>query len=135
MKAGRACSTGWDDDQETPVLRRLPLIICSVVVVDLLLLVTLSCQVGWRVPLFEFVATTGMGVFVIVYYEWRWSATVAKCLELEAGLLDAKSLERMLLLVAGIILLIPGLLTDLLGLVLLVPWVRRQIAVKCNLSR
>jgi UPF0716 family protein affecting phage T7 exclusion len=34
----------------------------------------------------------------------------------------------MLLLVAGILIVIPGLMGDTLGLLLLVPWFRRRVA-------
>jgi UPF0716 protein FxsA len=117
------------------VFRRLPIIICAVVALDFWLLGTLSYWFDWRLPLAETVTATVMGLLVIVYYEWRWSEEVAKRLESEPGLLDTASLEKILLLVAGIVLLIPGLLTDLLALILMVPQVRRYIARKCHLYR
>jgi UPF0716 family protein affecting phage T7 exclusion len=125
----------WGEDGENAMLRRLPVIICAVVTFDLLLVISLSYFVGWKIPLTEVVATTTLGVLVIVYYQWRWAEVVTKQLEVEPGLLDQQSMEKMLLLVAGIVLLIPGLLTDTLALMLMVPWVRRQIANKCNLCR
>jgi UPF0716 protein FxsA len=135
MESVCSCVARWDGDGEDDVLRRLPIIICGVVALDLLLVVTFSCCFGWRLPLAEVVATSAFGLSVIVYYELRWSKAVMKCLASETGLLDRQSLERMLLLVAGVVLLIPGILTDTLALVLMVPWVRRQIAVRCNLCR
>jgi UPF0716 protein FxsA len=117
------------------MLRQLPIVICVVVTLDLLLVVILSVIIGWRLPLAEVVVTTSFGVLVILYYRWRWADAVTKRLEAEPGLLDRQSLERMLLLVAGIVLLIPGILTDTLAIVLMVPGVRRQIASRCNLCR
>ena len=72
--------------------------------------------------------TTVLGLAVILYYEWRWSEAVAERLMSEPAVLDGWALEKILLLVAGIILVIPGFLTDIFGLVLLVPRVRRLIA-------
>jgi UPF0716 protein FxsA len=117
------------------VFRRLPIIICAVVALDFWLLGTLSYWCDWRLPLAATIATTVLGLLVIIYYEWRWSERVAKCLESEPGLLDSASLEKILLLVAGIVLLIPGVLTDVLALILMLPRVRRRIASKCNLYR
>jgi UPF0716 protein FxsA len=120
---------------ETTVLKRLPIIICAVVTLDLLFLGVLSYRFDWRLPLAETVVITIVGLLVIGYYEWRWSDVVAKSLESEPGLLDSTSLEKILLLVAGIVLLIPGVLTDVLGLLLLTPWVRRFIVRNCHLYR
>jgi len=117
------------------MLGRLPFIICVIVTLDLLFKVLPSFFVGWRVPLTAAVATAALGVLVILYYQWRWSEAVTKRLEAEPGLLDSESFAKMLLLVAGIMLLVPGILTDTLAVVLLVPWVRRQIAGRCNLCR
>jgi UPF0716 protein FxsA len=117
------------------VLRRLPLIICAVVVLDWLFLGALFYCFGWRLPLVENIIATVIGLLAIGYYEWRWSDVVAQYLQSEPGLLDRHSLEKILLLVAGIVLLIPGILTDALGLLLLTPGVRRLIARNCHLYR
>jgi hypothetical protein len=68
------------------VFRRFPIVICAVVALDFWLLGTLSYLLGWRLPLASTVTTTLLGLFVIIYYEWRWSEVVAKCLEAEPGL-------------------------------------------------
>ena len=109
------------------MLRRLPFIIFVAVALDFLLWGMLSYCFGWNFGLIETGLTTIAGLAVILYYEWRWSEAVAKRLESEPGLLDAWSLEKILLLVAGIVLLIPGFVTDLLGLFLLLPAIRRMI--------
>jgi UPF0716 protein FxsA len=115
------------------VLRRLPVILCAAVAMDLMFFGLFSYYLDWKIALTELTITTVVGLAVIGYYEWRWSGVVAKHLESEPGLLDTSSLERLLLLIAGIVLLIPGVLTDVLGLLLLVPWVRRFIARQCHL--
>jgi len=109
------------------VFRRLPIIICVAVALDLLVWGILSSWFGWKLGFAEIGVTTVLGLAVIIYYEWRWSEAVAKRIESQPGLLDAWSLEKLLLLVAGIVLLIPGFVTDLLGLLLLLPPVRRMI--------
>lgn len=48
--------------------------------------------------------------------------------ELAAGRMPASELvDGLLILIGGIVLLTPGLLTDLFGFALLIPWVRRLI--------
>ena len=136
MQERQSIAGTWGEEgkeTESGVLKRLPIIICVVVALDLLLLGVLSCQFDWKLPLAENIATTIIGLLVIVYYEWRWSEVVAKSLESEPGVIDRLSLERILILVAGVVLLIPGVLTDVLGMLLLVPRVRRLIARKCGL--
>ena len=52
-------------------------------------------------------------------------------MELNEGRLPAESLfDGVLILVAGILLITPGLLTDGLGLCLLVPWTRQALKVR-----
>jgi UPF0716 protein FxsA len=118
--------------KEYPVLRRLPFIIFLVVALDFLLLGGLCCWFGWKPMLAENGVTTIFGLVVILYYEWRWSEGVAERLESEPAILDAWALEKLLVLVAGIILLIPGILTDLLGLLMLMPSVRRLIVTRSH---
>jgi UPF0716 protein FxsA len=110
-----------------PVARRLPLIFCVVLALDVLLWGMLWYWFGWKIGLIETGATALVGLAVVFYYEWRWSGAVANRLESEPATLDKWSLEKMLLLISGIVFLIPGVVTDLLGLLLLMPGVRRTI--------
>jgi UPF0716 protein FxsA len=109
------------------VARRLPLIFCVVLTLDVMLWGVLWYWFGWKVGLVETGGTALLGLSVIFYYEWRWSESVAKRLESEPASLDRWSLEKMLLLIAGLVFLIPGVVTDLLGVLLLMPGVRRAI--------
>jgi UPF0716 family protein affecting phage T7 exclusion len=121
-----------ESEEEDVVLRQLPLVICVVVLLDFLFWGFLSYWFGWQLGLTETAVTTIAGLVVIVYYEWRWSEAVAKRLESEPGLLDSWSLEKILLLVAGIVFLIPGLVTDCLAVLLLMPGIRRMIVAHMN---
>jgi UPF0716 protein FxsA len=112
------------------VLKRLPFIIFSLVALDFLALAAFWHWFGWKPALAENGLTTIVGLMVIIYYEWRWSEAVAQRLEIEPAALDSWAIEKILLLVAGIVLLIPGVLTDILGLFLLIPKVRRLIVTR-----
>jgi UPF0716 protein FxsA len=116
--------------KEFPVLRRLPIIIFLFVGLDFLLLGALTYWLGWKPTLAENGLTTIIGLVVILYYEWRWSEAVAERLESEPAVLDGWALEKILLLVAGIALVIPGVMADVLGLLMLLPSVRRLIATR-----
>jgi UPF0716 protein FxsA len=117
------------------VLRRLPIVIFLVVAIDFLLLAAFTCWFGWQPALTHSGLMTLVGLLVILNYEWRWSDLVAEHLAQEPLVFDGWALEKMLLLVAGIVLLIPGLLTDVLGLVLLIPAVRRWVVAHSNGAR
>ncbi len=112
------------------MLRRLLTALCVIVAADLSLLAALSYFVGWRLPLGGSIFMVLVGLAVITHYQPRWSKAIAE--SLDADCLDAVSdqhcLAELLLLAAGILLLIPGVISDALGWLLLVPWVRRQIA-------
>jgi UPF0716 protein FxsA len=125
----RACACRKEESgkEENLVLRRLPLIVGVVLVADFLLWGMLWHWFGWKLAIVETGATTVIGLAVILYYERRWSETVVKRIESQPLLLDGWSFEKILLLIAGIVLLIPGFATDLVGLLLLMPGVRRAI--------
>jgi UPF0716 protein FxsA len=109
------------------VRRRLPLIIAVVVALDFLLWGVLWYWLGWKPALLETAITAAVGVAIIVYYERRWSRVVETRIDDDPERLDANSLDKLLLLAAGVVFLIPGVVTDLLGLLLLMPGVRRSV--------
>jgi UPF0716 family protein affecting phage T7 exclusion len=126
-----SCSSS-ESGQHT-LLTRVPVIIGAILVLDWILLATLVNCYGWELPLGETVIMGVVGLLVIVYYEWRWSEPVAMRLQSEPGLLDRWSFERILLLIAGLVMLIPGVVTDFLGVLLLMPGIRRTIVHLVNL--
>ena len=109
--------------------RRLPLLLCLIVGLDLVLLLAVTWWVSWKVTLIQNILSAILGIAVIIRYELRWSRMVAENLGVDdSESLGDHGLEKLLLLGAGILLLIPGLLSDLFGLLLLVPWIRRKTA-------
>lgn len=103
----------------------LPVIV--VLAVELALLIWLVHSVGWLVT-----AGIGLGMALLggsvakrqgrrVWQNWRLAATSGRLPELDA-------LDPMLVLAGSLLLMFPGLLTDALGLLLLIPGVRRRVA-------
>lgn len=110
------------------MLRRIVIVACFLILADLLLLVTLACFLKWTIPLIENVVSTVIGLGVILYYEFRWSRIVAEHLDsYDAMKSNSKAFcfEKILLFVAGLFMLTPGVLMDVVGLLLLSPSVRR----------
>jgi UPF0716 protein FxsA len=98
-----------------------------VLALELALLVWLVHSIGW-------LATGGIALAAAlvggsfakrqgrrVWRDWRLAATSGRLPELDA-------LDPMLVLAGGVLLMLPGLLTDAVGLLLLVPAVRRRVA-------
>jgi UPF0716 protein FxsA len=112
------------------MLKRVLIALCVLVILDMLLLAALSYFVGWQLPLGESIVGVILGIAVITGYRSCWSKAIGDSLNSEY--LDIAScqqcLAEMLLLVAGILIVIPGLMGDTLGLLLLVPWFRRRVA-------
>ena len=116
------------------MLKRLPFVLFVAVAFDFLLLAALWRWFGLKPTLVGNGLTTVAGLAIIIYYEWRWSETIAMHLERDAAALDSWAIEKLLLLVAGIVMLNPGLLTVLCAVKLLVPRVRHLIATRSNPS-
>jgi UPF0716 family protein affecting phage T7 exclusion len=113
------------------MLKRLLGILCVLVAVNVALLIPASRSFDWRLLLAENIVMAAIGLSVIVAYQSRWSSAIAVRLDDEG--FDAASgqhhREDALLLVAGLLFVIPGLvLNGVAGMLLLAPWTRKQLA-------
>lgn len=108
------------------MLARLALLFVTVPLAELALLVWLGSRVG-LVPTVALVVVTGIAGAALA--RWQGLATLARFrAALDAGRLPHRELvDGVLILVAGALLLTPGLLTDLTGFLLLAPPVRRRV--------
>ncbi|MCE5269477.1 MAG: FxsA family protein [Planctomycetaceae bacterium] len=109
--------------------RFLVVITCLLLAADLLLLAPLCVVLGWRFLAMQGIVTAGIGILVIGYYEWRWAGAIAERLGGESPEpLNSCCLEKVFLVLAAALLILPGALTDVLGLALLTPPIRRLAA-------
>jgi UPF0716 protein FxsA len=97
--------------------------IAVLVVVELVLLVLSAVCLRWWVPVAESLIAAILGLFVIGYALQHYREAVFARLDSDVCS-DDRLANGPWLLLAGVLLLIPGLLTDLVGLALLVPSVR-----------
>jgi len=108
------------------VFRRLFLLFTVVPLVELFILIRLGSVIGaaWTVVLV--IGTGALGAYLARrqgWFVWRDIQT-----ELNIGRFPGKQmLDALLLLIAGVVLITPGIITDLLGFVLLVPASRAPI--------
>lgn len=107
-------------------LTQLFLLFTLVPLAELWLLLLLSRRVGF-VPTLALVIFTGaLGAWLARSQGLRAYAAVQA--ELAAGRMPTTSLlDGLMVLIAGAVLLTPGLLTDVFGFLLLVPWTRAWI--------
>ncbi|NLF73117.1 MAG: FxsA family protein [Candidatus Anammoximicrobium sp.] len=107
------------------MLLKLLLLFLFVPLAELVLLLYLADATSWQMTLGLVIATGVVGTLLAKSQGWRvWSRIHA---ELAAGQLPAEALlDAALIFVAGALLLTPGILTDLLGFSLLIPWTRNH---------
>ena len=109
------------------VLGRLFLLFTVLPVVELYLLITIGQHVGaW--PTIALVLGTGMlGAWLAKHEGARvlqsWQSSMARGEIPQEGVISS-----VLVLVGGVLLVTPGVVTDAMGLLLLVPWTRRLVA-------
>jgi UPF0716 protein FxsA len=98
---------------------------------DVLLLVVLMGVVGWQIVLLAVVLSALVGL-LLVRAEGRHTLARMQQKTTQGELPTDELLDGALLLIAGALLLTPGLVTDLVGLVLVVPITRYpvRLAVK-----
>ena len=109
---------------EVAVMRLIPRLVVFGLL-DLTLLLVLANYTSWEIALAEVVVTGLLGVAVIRYVTAHFGHKVLS--RLAASESPAPVLaDGAILFVAGLLLILPGIVSDIVGLLLLIPWVRRQ---------
>ena len=106
------------------ILLILLALLIAVPIVELTLLLLVGSLTRWWVPL-AFVLVTGIAGSLLAHSQgWKTVASIRS--QLGSGRVPADSLiDGAMILVAGILLLTPGFLSDVLGITLLLPPIRR----------
>jgi len=103
---------------------RLLLLLTVVPFVELVILLRLADAISWTSTLAIVIVTGVVGAWLARREGVRTLMTIQS--EMEAGRVPTQSLvEGMMILVAGAVLVTPGILTDIVGFALLVPPIRR----------
>lgn len=113
------------------MLPRLLILFLLASLVELALLFGLADVFSWRFSLFLVVATAALGGWLAWTQGWRAWLRIRD--DLTAGRMPAVALfDAALILAAGVLLVIPGVLTDLVGILLLIPacrrWIRQRLS-------
>lgn len=107
-------------------MRKLLILFIVVPLVELLILVKLAQATSFLFTVLVVVATGVVGVMTARVQGWLVWQKIQ--LDIRNGILPTDGLiEGMVLLAAGLLLITPGLLTDAVGMALLVPAVRRSV--------
>jgi len=102
---------------------QLLLLFISVPLIEVLILIKLGSFFGFWPTIFLVIGTGILGAYLAKLYGLTIWYKIQK--DLQAGLMPAdKLVDGLLILIGGIVLLTPGLLTDILGLMLLIPFTR-----------
>ncbi|HPM82381.1 MAG TPA: FxsA family protein [Candidatus Anammoximicrobium sp.] len=105
------------------MILKLLLLLVVVPLAELALLLYLADVTSWQLTLALVIATGVIGTALARSQGWRVWSRIQE--ELAAGRMPAEPLlDAVLIFVAGALLLTPGVLTDLLGITLLIPWTR-----------
>jgi UPF0716 protein FxsA len=119
--AGVGCSAPWVPG------KLLLLFFTALPVIELYLLIQLGKLVGAGPTIALVLATGVLGVWLARREGTRvlrsWQASMARGEVPKEG-----AMASVLVLLGGVLLVIPGVVTDVLGLVLLLPWTRRWVA-------
>jgi UPF0716 family protein affecting phage T7 exclusion len=103
------------------------LIVVAFLALEVFGLFTLTAEVGWPITLAEVFLTAMLGGLIIFFTPARWKAAVvhwdddADPAQIDRSVRDAKR-NGVLLLLAAILLILPGAITDVVGFLLLA-WV------------
>ena len=113
-----------DNKGKLPVLFRLLLLFTVIPLTELWLLLWLAGRTSWQFTICLVIFTGVLGAWLARREGLRCLQTIHQ--RLERGELPTDSLmDGMMILLAGAVLITPGVLTDLLGFLLLIPQFRR----------
>lgn len=102
---------------------KLLLLFISVPLIEVLILIKLGSLFGFWPTIFLIIGTGILGAYLAKLYGLTIWYKIQQ--DLNAGLMPAdKLVDGLLILIGGIVLLTPGLLTDILGFMLLIPITR-----------
>jgi UPF0716 protein FxsA len=108
------------------VLLRLLLVVLVTAVAELALLFYLADWLGWLSALLLVLITGAVGIVLLRMQNWQASRRIRR--DLKQGHLPTEALfDTVLLLLAGVLLIVPGPLTDALGVLLVIPRTRRVV--------
>jgi UPF0716 protein FxsA len=113
------------EDERNWTLVRLLLLFTLVPLIELALLLELARHISWPTTLLIVLATGAIGAALARRQGWQTMQTIQH--EMAAGRLPTQALtDGAMILVAGCLLVTPGVLTDAVGFSLLVPAMRRR---------
>ena len=102
---------------------RLLLLFITVPLIEVLILIKLGSLFGFWPTIFLVIGTGVLGAYLAKLYGLTIWFQIQQ--DLQAGKMPAdKLIDGLLILIGGIVLLTPGLLTDILGFILLIPFTR-----------
>jgi len=108
------------------MLFRLILLFTLVPLIELSLLIELGRQIGLGSTLVIVILTGFIGAYLAKYEGFRVFTRIRQ--DLREGRIPAEGLiDGVIILAGGLLLLTPGLLTDTIGFIALVPFTRRYI--------
>jgi UPF0716 protein FxsA len=119
------------------------LLFTLVPLVEVVILVQIGQATVWWVPILLVVATGILGAGLARWQGWRAMERIRE--DTRAGRMPASAIiDGVLIFIAGLLLVTPGVLTDLVGIALLVPplralvkrgvaaWIKRNFEVRLN---
>ncbi len=95
-------------------------------ILELFVIILLGKTIGFIYTLIIICSTSLLGIFLVKNQGWQSIAKIRSSLS-QGQIPGNEVLEGLLILIGGIFLITPGLITDFLGLLLLLPWSRRVI--------
>ena len=107
------------------IFPKLLVVFIAIPLIELAILVKIGELIGFWPTIGMVIITGAIGAALAQSQGFRVFAKIQA--ELAAGRIPTHHLiDGLLILVGGIVLLTPGLLTDILGFLLMIPWIRKQ---------
>ena len=105
---------------------KLLLIFIGIPLIEMIILVKMGEALGFWTTVGIVILTGVLGAFLARIEGWRAWANLKKEVN-SGGMPERAMMDAVIILIAGVMLIMPGILTDIFGFMLLVPWIRTKI--------
>ncbi|NOZ74381.1 MAG: FxsA family protein [FCB group bacterium] len=110
------------------MFQRLLILFITIPLLEILILIRLGELMGFWATVSLVIGTGILGAWLARLYGWSLWIEIQQ--ELQMGRMPTdKMVDGLLILIGGIVLLTPGLLTDIMGFLLLIPFTRKIVKV------
>jgi UPF0716 protein FxsA len=112
------------------MIKKILLCMAIMTILEIVITIYLGSLLGTWGTISLSIVTGALGIYLVKHNGFGMMMGVGA--QMLGGNLNIDLIAKLSLAIAGILLIIPGFVTDILGIVLLIPWCRNILVIPCT---